>query len=69
MTRPPKKDVKYWFFLTAGIVLNSMQIYKYFTNTFTFEWPVETAVLFIGSILIVKPTALPDIILKVTGKK
>lgn len=69
MTTSKKTTVKYWFFLILGIALLSMQAYKYFTNSFSFDWQVETAVLFLGLMFIIKPTALPNVILKITGKK
>ena len=68
MTQTTKTKVKYWFFLVIGIFLLSMQAYKYFTNTLEIN-PQEGAVLFVGLMFILKPTALPNIILKITGKK
>lgn len=68
MTQSAKTKVKYWFFLIIGIALLTMQAYKYFTNTLEIN-PQEGAVLFVGLMFMIKPTALPNIILKITGKK
>lgn len=63
-----KNSVKYWFWLIAGIVLISAQVYRYLVNILIFDWK-EALVLFIGLMLMIKPTALPDLILKFFNKK
>jgi len=59
--------LKYWFWLIVGIALISMQVYKYWNNTL--EYTVgEGIVLFIGMMFMIKPTMIPDYILKIIGK-
>lgn len=68
MSTDLKKAVKYWFWLLIGIMLNSMQVYKYFTSTLTYDW-TEAVILFLGLMFMIRPTAIPDLLLKVFGKK
>jgi len=63
-----KNTIKYWFWLFVGIALISMQVYKYLTNTLVYEWK-EAIVLFLGLMFMIKPTAIPDLILKTFEKK
>jgi len=63
-----RNAVKFWFWTLAGIVLISTQVYKYFINTLTYSWQ-EAVILFIGIMLMVKPTLIPDYILKFFSKK
>lgn len=63
-----KQSIKFWFWLIIGAVLISAQTYRYLTNSLIFEWR-EAVVLFIGLMLMIKPTALPDFILKFFNKK
>ena len=67
MSQNVKTILKYWFWLIIGIVLISIQVYRYFTNTLEFGVK-EAAVLFIGLMFMIKPTALPDLILKAFKK-
>ena len=63
MSQNFKIALKYWFWLTIGIVLISIQVYKYFTNTLEFSVN-EAIILFVGLMFMIKPTALPDLITK-----
>jgi len=68
MSQNLKTVLKYWFWLIIGILLISIQVYRYFTNTLEFGVK-EAVVLFVSLMFMIKPTALPDLILKVFGKK
>lgn len=68
MSQNFKTALKYWFWLIVGIFLISIQVYKYFTNTLEFTTK-EAVILFVGLMFMIKPTALPDFILRIFGKK
>lgn len=68
MSQNFKTALKYWFWLVIGILLISIQVYKYFTNTLEFA-PKEAIVLFVGLMFMIKPTAIPDLLLKIFNKK
>ncbi|MCD0475708.1 hypothetical protein LPB87_15020 [Flavobacterium sp. EDS] len=68
MSKDLKTAIKYWFWLLIGISLISMQVYKYFTNTLVYDW-TEAFILFLGLMFMIKPTAIPDYVLKTFGKK
>lgn len=68
MSQNFKTALKYWFWLLVGIGLISIQVYKYFTNTLIFDW-TEAIILFLGLMFMIRPTAIPDLILKIFGKK
>jgi hypothetical protein len=68
MSQSFKTALKYWFWLLIGILLISFQVYKYFTNTLEFS-AQEAVILFVGLMFMMKPTAIPDLILKIFGKK
>jgi uncharacterized membrane protein YczE len=68
MSQNFKTVLKYWFWLIVGILLISIQVYKYFTNTLEFT-PKEAVILFVGLMFMIRPTALPDLILKIFNKK
>jgi len=63
-----KNTVKYWFWLVVGMCLMSIQIYKYLSNTLEYVWQ-EAVVLFVAMMLMIKPTAIPDLIVKMFNKK
>jgi hypothetical protein len=68
MSQNFKTALKYWFWLIVGVFLISFQVYKYFMNTLEFSTQ-EAIVLFVGLMFMIKPTAIPDTILKIFGKK
>lgn len=68
MNQKFKTALKYWFWLLVGIVLISIQVYKYFNNTLEFNFQ-EAIVLFVGLMFMIKPTALPDFIFNYFGKR
>jgi hypothetical protein len=68
MSQNLKTALKYWFWLLVGVLLISIQVYKYFTDTLEFSTQ-EAAVLFLGMMFMIKPTVIPDTILKFFGKK
>jgi len=68
MSQNFKTALKYWFWLIVGILLISIQVYKYFTNILVYDWQ-EAVILFLGMMFMIKPTLIPDYILKITGKK
>lgn len=68
MSQNFKTAVKYWFWLLIGISLITMQVYKYFTDTLVYE-SSEAIILFLGMMFMIKPTLIPDFILKITSKK
>jgi hypothetical protein len=68
MSQSFKTAIKYWFWLIIGIALISFQVYKYFRNTLEFS-AQEAVILFVGLMFMIKPTAIPDLILKIFGKK
>lgn len=60
--------LKYWFWLLVGIFLISFQVYKYFSNTL--ELTTQEGVVFlVGLMFMIRPTAIPDLVLKVIGRK
>lgn len=63
-----KTALKYWFWLLVGITLITMQVYKYWSNTIEYNIG-EGIVLFVGMMFMIKPTMIPDYILKIIGKK
>lgn len=68
MSQSFKTALKYWFWLAVGILLVSFQVYKYVTNTLEFN-SNEAIILFVGLMFMIRPTALPDLILKLFKKK
>lgn len=68
MSQNFKTALKYWFWLIVGILLISIQVYKYVVNTLEFN-AKEAIILFVGLMFMIKPTAIPDLILKIFGKK
>lgn len=68
MSQNLKTALKYWFWLAIGILLISMQVYKYWINTLQYNIG-EGIVLFVGMMFMIKPTMIPDYILKIIGKK
>ncbi len=68
MSQNFKTVLKYWFWLLVGIALISIQVYKYYDNTLEFNFQ-EAIVLFVGLMFMIKPTALPDLIVKLIGKR
>lgn len=68
MSQNFKTAMKYWFWLIVGILLISIQVYKYYSNTLKFAID-EAIILFIGLMFMIKPTAIPDLILKIFNKK
>jgi hypothetical protein len=68
MSQNFKTALKYWFWLIVGILLISIQVYKYYANTLEMS-PLEGVILFVGLMFMIKPTAIPDTILKIFGKK
>jgi uncharacterized membrane protein YczE len=68
MSQNFKTALKYWFWLLVGTLLISFQVYKYVTNTLEFSTE-EAIVLFVGLMFMIRPTAIPDTILKIFGKK
>jgi len=68
MSQSFKTAIKYWFWLIIGIALISFQTYKYFSNTLEFSTK-EAVILFVGLMFMIRPTAIPDLILKTFGKK
>lgn len=68
MSQSFKTALKYWFWLIVGILLVSIQVYKYVTNTLEFN-SNEAVILFVGLMFMIRPTALPDLILKLFNKK
>jgi hypothetical protein len=68
MSQNFKTALKYWFWLIVGVFLISFQVYKYFTNILEFNTQ-EAAILFLGMMFMIKPTVIPDAILKFFGKK
>lgn len=60
--------LKFWFWLLIGIALISFQTYKYFSNTLEFTVQ-EAVILLVGLMFMIRPTAIPDLILKTFGKK
>lgn len=68
MNQKFKNALKYWFWLLVGIVLISIQVYKYYQNTLSFTFQ-EAIVLFVGLMFMIRPTALPDLIYKFFGRK
>lgn len=68
MSQNFKTALKYWFWLIVGILLISIQVYKYFTDTLEFTTK-EAVILFVGLMFMIRPTALPDLILKLFKKK
>jgi hypothetical protein len=67
MSQNFKTAIKYWFWLIIGIILVSIQVYKYATNTLAFNID-EAVILFVGLMFMIRPTALPDLILKIFKK-
>ncbi|MFV5696689.1 hypothetical protein ACM55G_14765 [Flavobacterium sp. LB3P122] len=68
MSQNFKTALKYWFWLLVGILLISIQVYKYYANTLEMSTQ-EGVILFVGLMFMIKPTAIPDTILKIFGKK
>ena len=68
MSQNFKTALKYYFWLLVGIILISVQVYKYITNTLIYDFK-EAIVLFVGLMFMIKPTAIPDLILKIFNKK
>jgi hypothetical protein len=68
MNQKIKNALKYWFWLLIGIILISIQVYKYYSNTLEFNVQ-EAVVLFVGLMFMIRPTALPDLIYKFFGRK
>jgi hypothetical protein len=68
MNQKLKTALKYWFWLLVGIVLITIQVHKYYSNTLSFNVQ-EAIVLFIGLMFMIRPTALPDLIYKFLGRK
>jgi len=68
MSQNFKTAVKYWFWLIVGIILVSIQVSKYVTNTLEFN-ANEAIILFVGLMFMIRPTAIPDLILKLFNKK
>ena len=54
------------FLLIAGMVLVSIQIFRYATNALG-EWPLESAVFALAFLCIWKPVTLVNIIRKARG--
>jgi hypothetical protein len=67
MSQNLKTALKYWFWLSVGIILISIQVYKYFANTLEFNTQ-EGVILFVGLMFMIKPTAIPDTLLKIFVK-
>ena len=68
MSQSFKTAFKFWFWFILGIALNLFQAYKYFTNTL--EYTIgEVIILLVGLMFMIRPTAIPDLILKTFGKK
>lgn len=68
MSQNFKTAVKYWFWLIVGIILISIQVYKYIENTLEFTTK-EAVILFVGLMFMIRPTAIPNLILKIFVKK
>jgi hypothetical protein len=67
MARNLKTTLKYGFWLLVGVLLISIQVYKYFMDTLEFSTQ-EAAILLLGMMFMIKPTVIPDTLLKIFGK-
>lgn len=68
MSQSLTTKLKYWFWLGIGIALISFQAYKYFSNSLEFTVK-EAIILLVGLMFMIRPTAIPDLILKTFVKK
>lgn len=68
MSQNFKTALNYWFWRILGIFLLSVQAHRYFINTLETS-TLEGIILFVGLMFMIKPTAIPDTILKIFGKK
>jgi hypothetical protein len=68
MSQNFRTKLKYWFWLVIGIVLISIQVYRYTIDTLEINTK-EGIVLLIGLMFMIKPTAIPDLLLKMLNKK
>jgi hypothetical protein len=69
MSQNFKTSLKYWFCLAIGIIAVSLQLYKYATNSFDFDWKVESVIFAIGLAMIWRPTQIINFISKTFDKK
>jgi uncharacterized membrane protein YgdD (TMEM256/DUF423 family) len=68
MSQNFKTALNYWFWRSLGIFLLSVQAHRYLINTLQ-PSILEAIVLFVGLMFMIKPTTIPDTILKIFGKK
>ena len=61
--------VKEWLGVVLGLVIISIQIYKYATNSFNHDFTVEIGVFSIGAMLLFAPLTILNIIRKARGLK